>query len=400
MRKLLIPFLLAAAAYAPPEPLTAQVTRADTAQVMYRVAQDLMSRGRTDDAEQLLAIIQRRYADTEFGTLAANVLEGSVSDRQAQSGRTELVAWSTIYGASLGFLIPAALGANDAEPYGLGLLLGGPVGFGVSSSWATHHPVSSGQARAMTFGSWWGTWQALGWQQVLNLGDEERTDCFDTGNGQECFTFHDESEQAPFTAMVLGGLTGLAVGTAIGQARPISSSSALITNFSAMWGTWFGTVLGVLTDRDNFNSFGGTDDHHVLTYSLVGGNLGLLAGAFGAPALGWTTGQAWTVHLAGVAGIVAGFGLDLLMSIEDERGILALPAITSGLALAVAGVSVRPGNSRGSSGGALQMSMVDIADGDISLGIPAPMPTLTPVWSGAGRRLAPGARISLLRVGM
>ena len=382
-------------------PVSAQVTRADTAQVIYNVAEDLMREGRETDAERLYVIIRDRYGDTQFAALAAQALEGVVNARATHSGRTELVAWSTFYGAALGLMIPAALSANDAEPYGLGLLLGGPAGFGLSRAWSAQNPVSSGQARAMTFGSWWGTFQGIGWQQALDLGDRTRTECFDAGNGIECFEFRTESDEAPFTAMVLGGLTGMAVGTAIGRARPISASSALITNFSAMWGSWFGTVAGVLADGDDdFNGFERNNDHSTLIASLVGGNIGLLAGAFGAPALNWTTGQAWSVHLAGVAGLVAGFGLDLLGSVDDTKGALVIPGITSALGLAIAAATIRDRDPSPPIGASLQMSLIDLQGGRLSLGIPTPVPTAIPVWRGGKRVFAAGARFTLVNLQM
>jgi hypothetical protein len=318
--------------------------------------------------------------------------------QEVGSGNTELIVFNTFYGAALGVIVPAALGADGPEPYGAGILVGAPAGYFLSKWYTKKHPVTTGQARAMTFGTWWGALQGLGWREVFDIGDRTETICFDPQDKLQCFETTTGSDAAPFTAMLVGGLSGLAAGTVIGRLRPIEGSTALITNFSAIWGGWFGAVLGVQIDQDQPDDFSNNDDDAVLTTMLVAGNVGLLAGALGGSSLGWSTRDAWTVHLSGIAGLIGGLGIDLLASVESTETGLLIPGLTSAAALGVAAALVRNRPSTASSGSGLRSSLIDFASGRWSMGVPAPTPTAVPVYKFGRRHLQPGAQVSLVRM--
>ena len=55
-----------------------------------------------------------------------------------------------LYGAFLGAAIPAALGADDPEGYGAGLLVGAPLGFFASRAYAKNPAITDGQAGSRT----------------------------------------------------------------------------------------------------------------------------------------------------------------------------------------------------------------------------------------------------------
>jgi hypothetical protein len=69
--------------------------------------------------------------------------------------------------------------------------------------------LSEGQARAITFGGTWGTWQGFGWAHVFDWGAGKYC------NGDACYDDSDPSTKAAITSAVLGGLAGLGVGAAM-----------------------------------------------------------------------------------------------------------------------------------------------------------------------------------------
>jgi hypothetical protein len=363
-----------------PRSVTAQVTRADSANVLMAIARDLIAEGREDRALALLALVVERYGDTAPARDAVTQLAELRATARESGGERELVAWSTVYGAAVGLLIPAALGAEEGAPYGAGLLLGTPLGFFASRSYANAHQMTPGHARAITFGTWWGAWQGVGWQEVFDIGDGEDVVC---PTPDECFVIETDSERAPFTAALIGSLTGMGMGALLGQTRPISASTALITNFAALWGSWYGLAGGVIA---------GAEEDGLLTSTLIGGNLGLFVGALGGPHMQMTTGRAWLVHLSGIAGLAVGGGIDLLAEPDDvELGVL-IPALTSGIGLAIGFATTTPetgGVDLGASG-----SLASYAGGRWSLGIPLPVPAVQHAVPG---RATLGLRFDLVR---
>lgn len=344
-------------------PASAQMTRADSASVLVALAGDLLANGQQDRARVLLALVVERYGETPPGRAAANQLAELRASAQEDGGETELIAWNTIYGAALGLLIPAALDADESAPYGVGLLVGTPTGFLASRAYASARRVSPGHARAITFGTWWGTAQAIGWREVFDIGDTEEIVCPVTPD--DCFVIENDSERAPFTAAVIGGLAGLTVGAIIGETRPITAATALVTNFSALWGTWYGLAGGVIADAE---------DDALLTSTLIGGDLGLLIGALGGPHMRMTTGRAWLIHLSGIAGLAFGGGIDLLVEPDDAQLGILIPALTSAVGLAIGFGTTTPedaGLELGAGG-----SLMQYADGRLSLGMPLPLPTV------------------------
>ena len=117
-----------------------QETPADTARVILGVAEKLRAKGEDEDAERLLMLVRRLYPSSDAAVLAGNMLAELRRSSEDGSGATELIVFNTFYGAALGVIIPAALGAEDPEPYGAGILLGAPAGYGVVQT--LHEKVS------------------------------------------------------------------------------------------------------------------------------------------------------------------------------------------------------------------------------------------------------------------
>jgi hypothetical protein len=377
-----------------PRLAAAQTAPADTAGVLVELARQFEMEGRRELAQALLAVVVERYpgsaAAIEARTRLA-LLRGAVGER---SGRTELLVGGTVYGLWLGAAVPAALGAENVTPYGIGLLAGGPAGFLLARELSSGRDIGEGQARAITFGALWGTWQGAGWRHVLGIGDKvHRYEC--GGPPEYClpdgYTYTETSGRAIFAAMIVGGLTGIGTGALLASRGPIPADRMTVANFGALWGTWYGTAAMLLTSRD-------PEGNDVLTAALVGGDLGLLVSALAAPKWELSRSRARLISVAGVAGGVAGLGLDLLLETDDTRVAILIPMLTSAAGLAAGALWTRGHDDpRPQPGGHEEDgALLRLGGGGTRLGLSLPEPVLLPA-DRAGTRRVLGARMTLLR---
>ena len=289
---------------------------------------------------------------------------GTAPQGPDRSGRVLLYVTQTLNGLYLGFAIPAAAGAEGAGTYGLGLIAGPAVGLLFAKALNDAGPVSLGQATAITWGGWWGLWNGIALTEVLD-------DNADT----EDFLGHS----------VVGLIAGTTAGMLLAR-RPIQAGDASLAAHASVWGSWYGAVASVLVDDD------------ALPYMLVGGNAALLSAMAGSKGVNMSAGRVWVVTAAGIAGLVAGLGLDLLAQVDDEKTAIIIPAITSFAGLAT-GMTLtrdfdrqRMGALEGGSGALLAMR-----GGRLELGLPQPQPALVPREERDGRRRwVPGVRLTLL----
>jgi hypothetical protein len=285
------------------------------------------------------------------------------ADRGARSGRVELQVWSTLYGAALGLALPQMLGADGAEAYGVGLLVGAPAGFLLSRAYARSHQLTEGQARAITFGGTWGAWQGLGWSLALD---------------------EDGGDDAWVDMAVAGSVAGIAVGAILAR-KPIPTGLATTVNFGALWGTWFGVATGVLLDRDDV----------LLEASLIGGDAGLLATAILAPHWQMSRNRARLVSVAGLLGGIAGAGVLLIAQPDDEKVAILFPLAGSIAGLTVGAITTRDHDRGGATpgGGEDAGALLHLRDGSWSVGPPVPYATLL----RGPRALRPGLGVTLVR---
>ena len=379
--------LLLILAAAVPDRAAAQGAPVDTAAVLLDLAGKLETEGRLDAARLLYRLIVERYPSAAAAGEAR--LRLGLADRRIdvarseQSGRTELLVWSTLYGLWLGVAVPAAFGADDAEAYGIGLLVGGPTAFAIAHSYARRHPLSVGQARAITFGGTWGTWQGFGWREVVDVGTQTETVCFSGG----CTEVETDEREAAFAAAVLGGLAGIGIGAALAGSQEITEAGATVANFGALWGTWFGFAGGYLADLE---------DDELLAAALVGGDVGLIYSALSASRWGFSVSRARLISVAGVAGGLAGAGIDLLIQPGDEKVAVLIPTLTSALGLAAGVYWTRNHDSRGTGQddpGA--EALIRLRDGRLALGMPTPKPTLLRIDEPGRPRHAPAIHVEL-----
>ena len=365
-------------------PVAAQATRGDTAAVLLDVATRLSQEGRASLSRSLLDLIIERYPGTAAADAAQRLRLAARGVVEERSGRTELLVWSTAYGLALGAAIPAAFGSDDPEVYGVGLLVGGPAGFGLGRA-LTRRPISEGQARAISFGSLWGAWQGYGWRDVFEIGDPEPFCQPDFPDA----CFQDDAEGSTvLKATILGSLAGVGTGLLLAQ-KDIPSGTATAVSLGALWGSWFGLAGAVLVDAE------GEDEP--LTWSLVAGNAGLIATALLAPKWNLSRSRARLISIAGVAGGLAGAGVMLIGGADSNKAIL-FPVVGSIAGLGLGTQWTRNYDERGTSRDGDDGSgsaLLEVRDGAVKVGAPTPMPTL--LRNGHGASVAPGVHVPIFQ---
>lgn len=373
-----------------PSTAQGQLTPADSAAVLLDAARRFDASGEADIAEAIYRHILDRWRGTPAAAAAAERLRGFRTQGVEGSGKVELQVWTTLYGLWLGIAVPGALGADENEPYGVGLLLGGPAGFFGGRAIAGSRNLTEGQARAITFGGLWGGWQAYGWREVFDWGVTERCELSPWTNEEFCYTTEDTAEEN-FAAMIVGSLGGMAVGSWLAN-RPVSPGVATTVNFGALWGTWFGVASAVLMDLEN-------DD--LMAATLLGGNAGLAATMALAPGWNVSRNRARLVSIAGVIGGLGGAGVDLLVEPDDDKTAIAIP-----LAMSVAGLGIGAWATRDydrdrvasappteGPGG----SLLSYRDGRWRLDAPVPFPVVLEGRGPRGPEPVPGLGVTLFR---
>jgi len=357
-------------ATAAPRTATAQVSAADSAAVLIDAAHEFEASGRGDVAAAVYRLIVERYPNTPAAAEARSRLAAVPQEDPAGSGRVELSVWMATYGAWLGVAVPGAFDATSNEAYGIGLLVGGPTGFLAGRGLANALDLTEGQARAITLGGTWGTWQGYGWREVFDFGVEQ-----DCSFGAYCYDV-EESDEETFASMIVGGLAGIGVGALLSQ-REMTRGTASAVNFGALWGTWFGVAGGVLMDLE---------DDDLLAATLVGGDVALVATALLAPRWNVTRSRARLVSIAGVLGGLTGAGIDLLVEPDDEKAAIGIPLATSILGLGIGALATRGDDDTAEGPGAPpDGALLHLRDGRLAWNLPLPTPRQVPV-SGNMRR--------------
>jgi hypothetical protein len=303
----------------------AQATPADSAGVLVGVAAQLQAEGRVELAHALLQLVRDRYPNTPAAAEAARLLGLLQQNTRDESGRTELMVFGATYGAALGIGFPIAFNSDSPEGYGIGLIVGAPLGFLLSRAYAHNRPLSEGQASAIISGTLWGAWQSFGWMRVLDIGEGE--ECFQgqPGDPEFCSEVGADADEI-VSMMIAGSVVGLGVGAALSR-KHITNGTAATVNFGALWGSWFGLALGIWADQD---------DDALFTSALLGGNAGLVGGALGNSRWRLSESRARLISIAGVAGGLAGLGALLIASPDDVGN----EAVLVPLAGSIAGIGL------------------------------------------------------------
>lgn len=373
-RAVAIVALLFAASLAGARPAQAQ-SRADSAAVLLDAAQRFEQDRRADVASALYTLILQRYGDTPA---AALVRQRSRDGRVVldRSGRTELLVWGTTYGMWLGVAVPLMFDADSPEAYGVGLLAGGPAGFLAARAYTRSREVSAGQARAITWGGTYGTWHGVALMAALDLG--KTTECVpDIG----CYTYHDDDQEL-IAGAVVGGLAGIATGAVLAR-KPIGAGTAATVSLGSLWGTGYGAALAYLA---------GVEDDGLLWAAMAGGDAALVATALGQKRWQLSESRARLISIAGLAGGLAGVGIDLITRVDDDKVAVLLPTLgaTAGLLFGViatrSDTQLAPGDGGGPGPDAPgNGALLHLRDGSLEVGAPSLSPR---VLRDGNRRVA------------
>lgn len=363
-------------------PAQGQWTPADTAAVLLSAANALDREGHHDAAEDLLRYVLQRYPGTPASEEAQRLLGGIRRTQEMGEGRVGFVVYNTGFLTWLGVVIPAALGADTPAPFGAGILVGAPLGFFGSKAYATRVPMTSGQAALYQLSTAWLSWQALGWREVLGIGDDET--CYPDGTGGQ-WCSENTPDTAPWAALAAGGIVGAGVGLVLTRTDVDNGTAAMIRH-GAAWGTWYGLALGVLVDAN---------DDALLTWTLLGGNAGIAASIPLAGALDPTPGQVRIASAAGLAGALVGLGIDLLLEVDSDEAAIGIPLATSTVGL-IAGAAMTARGARSSDGpNDPGTALLTLGHGR-SIDLPMPLPTAAPTVTADGRlRHRPAVQLRL-----
>ena len=377
---------LLAAVLGGPRPAAAQPAAADSAAVLVATAGDFEERGELDVARALYEEVIRRYPDTPGAGMARVRLErlgapeGPMAVRLAQGdaprdpppdqrGDTEFRVWSTLYGLWLGVAVPMLADAEGSEPYGAGLLLGGPTGYLAGRVFS--RSLSVGRARTISWAGTWGTWQGLGWAHTLNLGGEPGCE-FCAG------------EKEVVATALAGGLTGIVMAGLL--SRDVTEGTAAATYLGSLWGTWFGLAGATVLDLD---------DEAMWASTLLVGNAGLIAGALAGSRFDLSSRRAHMISLGGLIGGFGGVGIALITKPDSNGAAFAIPLATSLAGLGFGALLTRDGadTSRGESStafaasGSASPALLSWSDGaQLAVGLPMPFPITVPDPERNGRR--------------
>lgn len=366
-----------------PSAITAQETRADSAATLLRAARLLQARGELPLARELLRVLIVQFPGTPGAAEAGRAADlMGEEDSLIGLGRAGFIAYHTAFGAWLGVIIPAALDAEGEAAYGAGLLIGAPLGFFGSRALARTRGLTRGQASLMQFASTWGTWQGLGWQAAAEIGAEEVCEL------DVCY--YDGSDTAPWGMALAGGIAGLGVGVLASRIDITEGRAAVITN-AGYWATWYGYLAAYLTD---------SSDDSALAAALLAGNLGVLIAIPAGRAWNPTAARVRTISAAGLAGALAGAGIALLVSADDDQQVVGLLAAGTTIGLIGGAVLTRErplAEGTGPSAAERSSAMIEFRDG-LRVGMPAIVPAMLPAPEGSRRFTVPGVRVGLLQV--
>ena len=211
-------------------------------------------------------------------------LKGGMLD---QSGRPEFLVFSGYYGLWLGIATPIAFKSESSQVYALGLLTGGPASFYLSYSMTKNSNISNGRATMIMLGGHWGTWQGLGWGAV---GD------------------WDGNEIVGFSEFL--GIGGIVAGSVISNQYDFSEGHASITNSAMPWGAWFGLMFAGIVEHK---------DDTVLKDMLIGSNVFMVGAGIAARNSTMEVGRVRMINLGGILGATFGFGINLLLEVDDGQ---------------------------------------------------------------------------------
>lgn len=287
------------------------------ADLLWRLALRFAARGRYQLVQGVLEDLVDEFPGTDAAVAAARLLpevralrnrrQTLVWDEQPQrgSGSNDLKLFGGYYGLWLGIAAPLALDADSAEAYGLGLMLGGPLGYLAASAATRRWDISEGRATMIELGGNLGAWQGMGW------ADQRGSDA-----------------QNVVAVGVLSGLGGIAGAAYLTSRYEFTEGHAALTAAAAPWGAWFGLIASALSESDTDE---GWDPHRSM---MIGADAAVLAVGVGARGSRMSEKRVRLINLNGVIGTVMALGFTLIAQPDDGNTVLAIAGAGGALGLA------------------------------------------------------------------
>jgi hypothetical protein len=293
------------------------------ADACWDLALGLLQRGEWDAATSVMRSFARLWPDDDRSSRAqavADAIESSGRTRNEssliqQSGRIELIVFSTLYGAGLGGLV-GSFDDRDGSTVAITSAVGGLAGLATSILVTRNRPVNASQAALVSAGAVWGF--GIGAIGSLTIDPGQAT-------GQSCegpdFCDYPTSREPRWRewgiGMSLAGLTGAAV---LAHRYPnLPRGDIALVNATGLWGTIFaGELTGLLLG-----------DNHIGEYSvprgaLAGTLLGLGGGAALASRLDMSANRVRLGNLGGALGAGVGFAVISQLDYPDTRTVIGI----------------------------------------------------------------------------
>ena len=286
---------------------------------LYETAFRLIVEGDYGDAYDRLNEVIDRYPDTVYARFAEDRKQRleqlnlpSIRRKKIdQSGRVGTVVFSTLYSTWLGIGTARLIDETDnAKSVAAGMMIGAPTGLLVSLAATRNAKLTRGQSALINFGGTWGTWQGLGWSILID---------------------EDDDSKSLIRSTMIGGLSGILATSVLTRQIDPSLGDMGIINYGALWGTWLSMCSGKMAGLD--------DGNELLAWTLIGGNLGMIAMASLSSRIDITPARANWINLGGVIGTTVASGILAIIAESDisEAGAFAT-LMVGGVAGLVTGI--------------------------------------------------------------
>ena len=276
-------------------------------ELQYRMALKFATAGRYDLSRALVSDLLTEHPASPSATDAAAVqaditrlsetrrvlfLPGGLLD---QSGRTDVMVFSGYYGLWAGIAIPLCLDVKQPELYALGMIAGAPGALLLTNRLTRDADIGRGRASVIKLGGHLGTWQALGWSGLAGWD----------GRGV-------------IAAGLVGGLAGIAGASVLSHHVHFSEGHGALMGSALNWGAWFGFVGGTTV---------GAEGDNLLRAALIGSDVLVVTTGIAARKVQMSRGRVRMISLMGLVGTVAGFGVDVLVRVDNEHAAMAIAGL-------------------------------------------------------------------------
>ena len=278
------------------QPSAASAESSEAAQV-YETAFRLIVEGDYGEAYDRFNEVIDKYPDTVYARFAEDRRQRleqlnlpSIRRKKIdQSGRVGTVVFSTLYSTWLGISTARLADETDnAKTVATGMMIGAPTGLLTSLIVTRNAKLTRGQSALINFSGSWGTWQGWGWAILID---------------------EDDDEKSLIRGAMIGGLSGILATSVLTRKIDPSLGDMGIINYGALWGTWLSLCAGMVT--------GVGDGDELLTWTLIGGNIGAASMALLSSEIDITPARAHWINLGGVIGTIAASGIVMIIAEDD-----------------------------------------------------------------------------------